>query len=978
VARQGTYGSSAVSFIHAGQSGGSTGPIGLSGPSGPKGHTGPLSYGLSGGTGNELLGFTLAGSTLEQGFSSGVVLYADGALIGYTGPSFQFITGTAEGSTGIGLYDGVCGDQLQGISVRPITATGFGLNVFETIDGNEIVIDYNVGFVGSIELDEAATKNDIIRSFIPEGVSGPFKLGPAATGDRIKYDPIEETLESAISRYAERFKIIGTSPSNYTLLEDFFTWRVDIDPREADFFIVEATTITTGRRIVFNILPPEDSDKGHAISIFVKRHNNPFNDSYQRFGTNVVFPYNRVPCFSLDDNNIGVEQLYNFFWVDGLWYGNLVSQGPVSIGGVTLDGLSVSDSLIFSCNPNQDDPLFRNFEGSFEDVTGVGACCSASGTCDLRTIDGCTNGYFQGVGSTCDTCIAGGTFGGTGSTCDICNVKGPCCIKNTDFGNIQCQQMTAYECLSLGLEENIETIFGGNDISCVDISCNSAFGDLGACCNGVGDCELKTHYDCVESGGFFHGLGVQCIDENGENRCYGGTGACCRPSGDCDSGISGDSCIGTGGYYAGKGTTCSQVNCTNKATSSCSGIIGSQQIKPGDEFAGGVVVGLYNPYGSKLLGARHAFSPGNTMSLIDGNMRNSEYYYSSYDYNGYGISGGTASNCNPFFRTDLPVAGEPLPDSYLLIISKEPIAISGSTLSDYGNPFTQEEFVWGNSGCAWGPLYDEINGKYNDLPNYESYIGNEGYWYDSKYSKSLNNLNSNTFVSCEKARGTKTDPQLWAATHPKQANNGYWRRNWGLLNTIRLVSADNYSDGKFDVRFDQSLFGPTAGEMTSFRAARLLSDGLTSDGQTGENPAAVSNWYLPSHDEMAFIAANCTSDDDYYNFNLNVKLLEHEGVPVDGWHWTSTGAFNEYAGSTLGSGVSGEGVVLGDGSIISGSEAWAMHFNPNGDVTQFFTYKANRLENKYKVRPVRLIRCDSKYLSGDDSLWRVPKVIRDS
>ena len=93
MARQGTYGSSAVSFIHAGQSGGSTGPIGLSGPSGPKGHTGPLSYGLSGGTGNELLGFTLAGSTLEQGFSSGVVLYADGALVGYTGPSFQFITG---------------------------------------------------------------------------------------------------------------------------------------------------------------------------------------------------------------------------------------------------------------------------------------------------------------------------------------------------------------------------------------------------------------------------------------------------------------------------------------------------------------------------------------------------------------------------------------------------------------------------------------------------------------------------------------------------------------------------------------------------------------------------------------------------------------------------------------------------------------------------------------------------------------------
>jgi hypothetical protein len=200
-----------------------------------------------------------------------------------------------------------------------------------------------------------------------------------------------------------------------------------------------------------------------------------------------------------------------------------------------------------------------------------------------------------------------------------------------------------------------------------------------------------------------------------------------------------------------------------------------------------------------------------------------------------------------------------------------------------------------------------------------------------------------------------------------------------LYNTIRLVSADNYFDGKFDVRFDQSLFGPLSGEMTSFRACRLLSDGLTSGGQTGDNPAEVSNWYLPSHDEMAFIAANCTSDDDYYNFNLNVKLMEHEGVPMDGWHWTSTGAFDEYAGSTLGSGVSGEGVVLSDGSVQSGSEAWAMHFNANGDINDFFTYKANRLQNKYKVRPVRLVRCDGKYLAGDDDLlWRVPKVKRDN
>ena len=49
--------------------------------------------------------------------------------------------------------------------------------------------------------------------------------------------------------------------------------------------------------------------------------------------------------------------------------------------------------------------------------------------------------------------------------------------------------------------------------------------------------------------------------------------------------------------------------------------------------------------------------------------------------------------------------------------------------------------------------------------------------------------------------------------------------------------------------------------------------------------------------------------------------------------------------------------------------------------TNFLVGKKHRTRNTYKVRPIRLIRCDGKYATGgqgNNKLWTLPKVLRDS
>ena len=225
-----------------------------------------------------------------------------------------------------------------------------------------------------------------------------------------------------------------------------------------------------------------------------------------------------------------------------------------------------------------------------------------------------------------------------------------------------------------------------------------------------------------------------------------------------------------------------------------------------------------------------------------------------------------------------------------------------------------------------------------------------------------------------------------------QSAHGLWHRNWGLYNNIRIISADNALSQGYGVSgaFSSDQFGPglTGSYMSSIRVARLFSDHISGTGDTGGiegitggNIPQLSSWYVPSYDEMSFIAANCI-DDSPYNFNLNYHLFTHdEGIPFDGWYWTSTGAFDENKGFNAGV---GEGIIRLDTSGLTadpGTLAWAVEFDADGNKNNFSFGKKNRIEQKYQVRPIRIIRADGLYATGgseNEKLWKLPNLLRDS
>ena len=153
-----------------------------------------------------------------------------------------------------------------------------------------------------------------------------------------------------------------------------------------------------------------------------------------------------------------------------------------------------------------------------------------------------------------------------------------------------------------------------------------------------------------------------------------------------------------------------------------------------------------------------------------------------------------------------------------------------------------------------------------------------------------------------------------------------------------------------------------------------MDDNLTSPVQgTAENSNVVSQWFLPSYDEMAFLAAHCSRDSDnpYGFFDLNSALLSENKIPITGWHWTSTGSFDS---------SENEG-IFDESGVTSGSSAWAMYFSETGMASDFKSARKNRFSNRYMVRPIRLIRCDGNYgaeSTSEHKAWNIPTILRDN
>lgn len=972
------YGSSRISILGATAA---TGPTGNTGPTGPTGNTGSGVVGPTGNTGIDITSIDNLNNAgiLGTTFSDGTFVLSSFVIKGPTGTARIGITGDNKG-TGITLLSSA-GVDYSGLTLRSIkgnTLTSGDL-VDVTQTDKEIVVtvdDFGELETGYLNLTGVTSQNSLI-TFTSSGAGG----NPVSI-DNTNYDPSTKTLSFTVKDYRETAREItlsGITLDGGNQVEGLDAYSFSINPEEAKLFKIDlnAKGCDPSCPVLFNIESPANAQYGNSFTLIVKGATGT-TPLTQRFSSNVSFPFDKEPCFS------GSTDIFNFFWIPNQWYGNLVKWGDNTETGNTAFGCNNLEP--FSSGTNN--PFNPGQQGAVE---ATGACCEGNGICIESSISGCT-GFFHGVGTTC------GNTGNTGE--GICNQRGPCCIYNEIYNSTQCNLLTCDECLTLNSQDGIKTTFGGNGKSCNDISCPSAAVGIGACCNGLGVCEQKNEVNCIKDGGFFRGVGISCLDYFDENICSTGTGSCCLGKNSCIDGQQFDDCLDAGGLYAGNGSTCAELVCPNVNSVSCFGIVDNQLVKPGDLFAGGLVVGIFNPYYAKVAGAEKQFvgqsttytnECGTTGQYMSMSEITADIYRTPYDHHGYGFgaSGEQQVSCADINSNTMPGENESRPDSYLMVVSLDPVAVDGNgDLVTPGRGVTQN-FVWSNYGSSWGPtinlqnpraqnygIYDE---EYSDIGRYL-----EGFWTSSiAVGGAACVLEQGLVSSCAYARSLGSDWNLRIASIPPRSPNGFWRRNWGLFNTIRMVNADNAEYINFNSRgnFDSTIFGPsiTGGDYTSARAVRLLPDGLTSEMQgITANPETVSPWYLPSHDELGFLASHCLRDGNSpYSFDLNSELLMNGGTPFLGWYWSSTGSFN---GNTAGEGKAAfSGTVDGPGSV-----AWAMKFPESGALTDFKSARKHRTNNKYKVRPIRLIRCDGLYgttgSSPDlqlDKSWLVPPVLRD-
>lgn len=918
---------------------------GATGPIGPTGATGNDRAGPTGATAQKFLtNISLTGFTLVTSFLDGSTVGA-GYLKGITGNTIaQF--GGLTGSTGTGFIFSkqISNTEIQIRKIKGVTAIRSRVGITSSDESITINVER---FDGGFTL----TSGDITDIVATDG-SGNFvgaTLGSAKysqskeTTKIQKTNVFEKTRGGALNSGSMTYQRIDLVPNN--VVEKYV---INIHPMEhssndvdrstkSKIYAIDLTNIVDALNIPRTeiiIDNPPVNPIGFSLYITGGKMVSALQSLTFKTpnGKAVKFPFGRQPCFKENQ-----KQLIHFISSSDTWYGYIFSGS----------GDYFCNSVENSFTTNQ-----QNILNFYSGLTG--ACCNEDGTCQTSTQDLCF-GYFSGVGTTC---------GLTGLGPCSANI-GSCCVKNIIDGKINtyCLENTsAYDCISLR-SSGIDTSFNANT-TCEEVDCSNSFNEVGACCDGKGGCEQVTKELCLTNGRSFLGKGVLC-DSFGEQLCSSGTGACCYISGNCVETMA-QTCFENSGFYHGYDSTCSGVTCTTQLN--CGGFLGTT-LKPGDLFGGGMVVGVYSPKTAKLLGAAHAFSrQGTTMSFLDGGETSASYYPSEYDYVGYGITG---SDCTILRTNDT--------DSYYLIVSLYPASIDkdGNAINPTEEQAYQETFSWYGSGIAWGPLFNVNKNIVEELTyldkSYEELYLQYGEGYYGFTGESLDNIKNITFQLCSTTRVNGTDPVARLFTRNIKTANGLWNRNWGLYNTIRMLCADNANYLKKSGKYYTYAEFDSGSDWNSLDALKLFdnSDYKNSYGFTA-NPSALSDWYIPSHDELAYIAANTITDSSnrYYGFDLNSNLLSNNAVPLYDWHWTSTGSFDETDDL--------EGIYI-SGKPEHGSVAWSIYFDQNGDSSNFMVKKEKRTE-QLKIRPIRMMRCDGAVpTSTSDAykLWKTPNLLRN-
>lgn len=916
-----------------------TGVTGITGNTGPIGPTGPHGNTIRGSTGNTGVNLVniskLNDDFLKFTYSDSTEKFSTSKILGYTGYSKIVLTGITLNTFSIlrnSQQNTVINDNGNKYPVDILTVRGICSAsqpyVRITTTNDTINVNFealNLGYIGIC----GGPDNSIIQN-----LPGQFQSGITGT----KYDEENFAITIQNSNVQETLNIVRPVVFNNAMA----VWKIDPDLGSFFYIIRNPNTLSTDAQVkgnVFCIKKPKSGSLSKGLSLY-------FSAEFKVTGVNTKFYY--VLYEKDSDIDIALTTSHNFNlrldtngieWQNNSYFCptdnkinvlNLISLGsrylaiPAVYDATSTQNLSriYPNQLSNSCNPN-----IQNLQLSSSFTSGM--CCPK--TCNItgtETMFGLCDGYFYH-----EINQSGFTY---------CDLQGSCCTRpDINLPYIKTQK-TYCECAE-SVNNDVNLFYWNpfvgikNNLSWFDCNLES-----GCCCKGDGNSKITTEKECISNSYFYQGNGVKC--SNGLiNICSTGTGGCCDSGNICNDNINATGCLPTKSFL-GDSKKCVEFTCSAESIPCLQTIPGYEQLKQGDEFAGGIIAGLFKISKNNII-TEHTiisghssfkngtsyqqdnssiFFPNNLTTYFSQNLN--QNYTSVYDYSGYGFTDEESDS-----------------ENFIVIISKDDLKLSDNNL-----------FLWSKSNFMWGPIYDPNTNEISDIGNSVNSLNPEGYVFAGSSVPNIispseyNTLLVNTFLN-NKLRNETTDPLEWLSNRSEQQLNGLWMRNYGLYNTARMVgsilAASNSAFGS-KYMFDTSIDGTT---VTEAIIQYNIDNPPTSNRE--------SSWFIPSHDEMAYIVQQISNNN---NFNLNSNLLLIGGEIIEGNYWTSTGSFDLN---------NNEGITI---NANTPSMAWYYDVKNNTATSSI----KNRLQ-KYKVRPIKIIRCDGRFSNPSDTnykLWRLPEV----
>ena len=978
---------------------GITGPTGLSGPVGIRGAIGPTGSVRSGPTGPSITGMTLNSSGFVSTlFSDGQRFDAVSKLIGATGNYYipadaDVLSSTFNFVKGVSYYVND-GDSIQNvIHLRGLTTNSSDVIRINTDTSGNVNIDYSIFNVAYLGISGGSIGQLVYNK------PGDKQAGLTGTN----YTTDNNSATAQIANYSERISIINPILKSTASGVGFYYWKIDSDT--ANIFKLNPWTSdpsASGTDVVAQMLyikSPQNESVSKGITIIIPNGvtaSNTLTTLYattedlavepdiETFEENISWPLTIPPCFT---QNVDILNLIS---IGDVWHASFSHLGfTFGVNGDVVGEVDKAPTLL---------PLTEEMFNCARGNNIIGLCCPSN--CLLNpyeTIEVLCNGiFFPGITLT--------------DPCYVCDDVGVCCVTQSDGTIIKLPSFVRdCECSAFANGLVYNWIIKDDSITTPnDVNCGNAQNQIGACCDGSGNCTEQTQTNCVNAGGSYQGDGVLCSTAGG-NRCAAGTGACCnKTTGLCTDNQTSAECNASGGSYRGSATTCASQTCVSTCFAP---VFNSVELTPGTEFEGGIVVGVFNPKNA-LCSGNTAFGgiPTSLLNgtniekfnfLTNGDERTIQDYFSKYSLLGYGFDTTSTHNCAE--------------DSWLLIVSKFPVIITenpnlGQFIKQNFDTSTGQivsKFTWSHGGTYFGWIMNEQGQIPSTLITGEELVlddptKDEGFYTFKVGTNGITYLgNEYSFSSCLNTN-ENTRPVNRSGTglnYGRITFNGKWHPNWGLYNTIRMTCAERHAydlDPGYDINLCNcdytqlygfnpqsgftSFYNDTNWQGSSQSSAEAIS-AVNHDYFSSTNIIpSLSDWYLPSADELAFILKNIQS--------VNSDIIFESGIPIgdpqigaNGWVWSSTGTFNEANLNEYQQTVSTELPVNPDISthnpVNHGTEAWAMQV----DLANFANSKIakqNRM-NKYEVRPVRMVRCDRRFYEPADEIrywrfWKIPKL----